>query len=122
MIDGHGPEERVSATPAVLELLERLSTRYGRLVIHQSGGCCDGSSPICIPAIELPPGPADVLLGTVGETPVYIDGEQDERWRQPELLLDVSPGPAMGFSLEGIEGVHLVAHAYSSKVTPAYDC
>jgi uncharacterized protein (DUF779 family) len=99
--------DRVSATPPVLELLQRLAARYGPLVIHQSGGCCDGSSPICLPAAELPPGPADVLLGTVGETPVYIDGDQDERWQYPELTIDLSAGAAMGFSLEGVENVHL---------------
>ncbi len=100
---------RVDATPEVLELLDRLAARYGPLVIHQSGGCCDGSSPICLPVAELPPGPDDVLLGVLGDTPVYIDGDQDERWRRPSLALDVSAGPAMGFSLEGIECVHLVA-------------
>jgi uncharacterized protein len=103
--------DRVSATPPVLELLERLAAHYGPLVIHQSGGCCDGSSPICLPAVELPPGPADVLLGTLGQTPVYIDGDQDERWQRPELVIDVSPGAAMGFSLEGVEEMHLVAHS-----------
>jgi uncharacterized protein len=100
--------DRVSATPAVLETLERLTARYGPLVIHQSGGCCDGSSPICLPAAELPPGPDDVLLGTIGETPVYVDAGQDRRWGEPRLAIDVSPGAAMGFSLEGVEGVHLV--------------
>jgi uncharacterized protein len=103
--------DRVRATPPVLRLLERLAARYGPLVIHQSGGCCDGSSPICLPAAELPPGPGDVLLGAVGETPVYIDGEQFRRWREPELVIDLADGPAMGFSLEGVEGVHLLASA-----------
>ncbi|HXP38458.1 MAG TPA: DUF779 domain-containing protein, partial [Solirubrobacteraceae bacterium] len=93
-------ETRVSATLPVLELLERLAARYGPLVIHQPGGCCDGSSPICLPAEELPAGPHDVLLGFLGSTPVYIDGEQDTRWREPKLHIDLSPGPAMGFSLE----------------------
>ena len=95
----------------MLGLLERLAARYGPLVIHQSGGCCDGSSPICLPAAELPPAPGDVLLGTVAETPVYVDGEQDRRWQQPDLLIDVRPGPTMGFSLEGVEDVHLVGLA-----------
>lgn len=104
--DGEG---RVSATPLVLELLERLAARYGPLVIHQSGGCCDGSSPICLPAGELPPGPGDVLLGVLDQTPVYVDRDQDERWRSPRLRIGLSPGPAMGFSLESTEGVHLVA-------------
>jgi uncharacterized protein (DUF779 family) len=102
-------ETRVSATPPVLELLERLAARYGPLVIHQPGGCCDGSSPICLPAEELPAGPHDVLLGFLGSTPVYIDGEQDERWHRPTLRVGLSPGPAMGFSLESTEGVHLLA-------------
>jgi uncharacterized protein (DUF779 family) len=109
---------RVSATPAVLELLERLAARYGPLVIHQSGGCCDGSSPICLPAEELPPGPADVLLGRLGQTPVYIDGDQDERWQRPELLIDVSHGAAMGFSLEGVEDMHLLAHSAEGRAQP----
>jgi uncharacterized protein (DUF779 family) len=102
-------EARVSATPPVLDLLERLAARYGPLVIHQSGGCCDGSSPICLPAEELPAGPHDVLLGIVGSTPVYVDGDQDERWRKPTLRIGLSSGPAMGFSLESSEGVHLLA-------------
>jgi uncharacterized protein len=103
--------DRVSATPPVLELLQRLAGRYGPLVIHQSGGCCDGSSPICLPAGELPASPGDILLGSVEETPVYIDAEQDERWRHPQLVIDLSPGAAMGFSLEGIEDVHLLARS-----------
>jgi uncharacterized protein (DUF779 family) len=49
------------------------------------------------------------LLGSVGDTPVHIDGEQDRRWQRPELVIDVSPGAAMGFSLEGVESVHLLA-------------
>ncbi len=100
---------RVSATPPVLEVLERLAARYGPLVIHQSGGCCDGSSPICLPADELPAGPHDVLLGVVGSTPVYVDRDQDERWQNPTLRIGLSSGPAMGFSLESTEGVHLLA-------------
>jgi uncharacterized protein (DUF779 family) len=100
---------RVSATPQALEAIERLRARHGAIVIHQSGGCCDGSSPICLPAGELPPGPGDVLLGEVGGAPVYIDGEQDLRWGTPEICIDVCAGAAMGFSLEGVDDVHFVA-------------
>ena len=99
---------RVRATPAALQAIARLTERHGPVVLHQSGGCCDGSSPICLPANELPPGPGDVLLGHVGGTPVYIDGQQDERWRRPDLIIDVSPGAAMGFSLEGSNELHFV--------------
>ncbi len=101
--------DRVSATPPALEVLERLAERYGPLVVHQSGGCCDGSSPICLPAVELPPGPGDVLLGHIGPTPVYVDCDQDRRFGEPDLVIDVAPGPAMGFSLEGALGLHLFA-------------
>ena len=100
---------RVSATPPVLEVLGRLAARYGPLVIHQSGGCCDDSSPICLPADELPAGPHDILLGVVGSTSVYVDHDQDERWQSPRLRIGLSSGPEMGFSLESTEGVHLLA-------------
>jgi uncharacterized protein (DUF779 family) len=99
---------RVTATPQALEAIERLTARHGPIVIHQSGGCCDGSSPICLPEAELPAGPADVLLGHVGGTPVFIDREQDKRWGVPDIRIDLSPGAAMGFSLEGVDDVHFV--------------
>jgi uncharacterized protein (DUF779 family) len=107
---------RVRATPRALEQLERLAARYGAVVMFQSGGCCDGSSPICLPAGELPPGPADVLLGELGGTLVYIDAEQDRRWGAPEFVIDVSPGAAMGFSLEGVDDMHFVTLTASAHV------
>ena len=102
---------RVSATPQALEAIERLTARHGAIVIHQSGGCCDGSSPMCLPEAELPAGPGDILLGHVGDAPVYIDGEQDKRWGCPDICIDLSPGAAMGFSLEGVDGVHFKTRA-----------
>lgn len=97
---------RVTATPAALELLERLRAAHGDLVVHLSGGCCDGSSPMCLRATDLPPGPNDVRLGTIGRTPVVIDGDQDSRWRAPSFHLDVGEGAGSGFSLEGLEDLH----------------
>jgi len=73
-----------------------------------SRGCCDGSSPIFFEEGELPPGLNDLLLGTLGQTPFYIDAEQHRRWCAPSLVLDVRDGAAEGFSLEGLEGVHVV--------------
>ena len=99
---------RVTATPEALEAIERLRAVHGPLAFFQSGGCCDGSSPICLKDGELPAGPNDVLLGTVGGAPFYIDSDQDERWRRPTLVLDVADGAAMGFSLEGLDGVHFL--------------
>lgn len=101
-------EPRVVATPEALEVIRRLRGAHGELALFLSGGCCDGSSPICLLAGELPPGPDDLRLGELGETPFYIDRDQYERWRSPRLILEVRDGAAEGFSLEGLEGVRFV--------------
>lgn len=103
---------RLTATPAALQLLERLRAEHGRLAVFQSGGCCEGSTPICLPEDELPAGPNDLLLGELAGTPVYMDAELYERWRRPAVQLDVSPGPAQGFSLS-LPDAHLVTRTPS---------
>jgi uncharacterized protein (DUF779 family) len=80
-------------------------------MFFQSAGCCDGGSPMCLREGELPLSPDDVLLGEIGDTPFYIDAQQYERWGSPHLTVDVSPGAAEGFSLEGLEGVHFVTRS-----------
>ena len=102
----------LTATDAAIELIERLRDEHGPLAIFQSGGCCDGSSPICVLADELPPGGGDLLLGEIAGAPVYVDSEQYERWRRPALQLDVGPGAAEGFSLS-LEDAHLVTRTLS---------
>ena len=99
-------EDQVVATDAAVVVLHNLAATFGPVILVQSGGCCDGSSPICMREGELLVSPNDVLLGQVESVPVYIDGEQYERWGRPRLELDVSPGPAEGFSLEALAGVH----------------
>ena len=99
---------RVIATPEALEAIERLQAVHGPLAFFQSGGCCEGSSPICLQEGELVLREDDLLLGAVGSAPFYIDADQDERWRRPALVLDVADGAAEGFSLEGLDGVHFV--------------
>ena len=81
---------RVTATPEALEAIERLTGRHGPLAFHQSGGCCDGSSPMCLTDGELPPGRTTCCSATVAGAPFYIDAEQDERWRRPTLVIDVA--------------------------------
>jgi uncharacterized protein (DUF779 family) len=103
--------ERVTATPAALDLIERLRAQHGDLIIHLSGGCCDGSSPMCLRAGDLPAGPHDVRLGSVAGVPVVIDGDQDDRWRRPAFHLDVAAGEAGGFSLEALEQMHFTVGA-----------
>src|SRR6185312_7687560 len=102
---------RVTATGPALEAIERLQAEHGAVAFFQSGGCCDGSSPMCLRVDEMPPGPNDVLLGEVGRAPVYIDSEQDRRWGQPELVIDVAPGAATSFSLEGALDLHFVSRS-----------
>ncbi|MDQ2894482.1 MAG: DUF779 domain-containing protein [Actinomycetota bacterium] len=99
----------VAATPAALEVIDRLEAAHGALAFFQSGGCCDGTSAICLKDGELPPGPYDVRLGEIGGAPFYIDKEQYDRWGTPRFLIDVAPGAATGFSLEGLEGVHFIS-------------
>jgi uncharacterized protein (DUF779 family) len=77
-------------------------------MFHQSGGCCDGSAPMCYVAGEFKLGARDVQLGEVGGCPFYIGGDQYERWRHTRLTLDVVPGRGSGFSLEAPEGVRFL--------------
>jgi hypothetical protein len=99
----------ISATDAALAELASLRERFGPLMLFQSGGCCDGSSPLCVPEGELLVGPNDLLLGDVGGAPFYIDVEQYERWNHPTFLLDVGPGAVGNFSLESLDGVHFTS-------------
>jgi uncharacterized protein (DUF779 family) len=92
-------EASVTATDAALEAIEHLRAAHGPLAFFQSGGCCDGSLPICLKEGELPPGPGDLLIGTVAGAPFYVDAEQHARWGRPSFVLDVRPAPAEGFSL-----------------------
>jgi uncharacterized protein (DUF779 family) len=107
--------QQVVATDAAVTVLRNLKAAFGPLMLVQSGGCCDGSSPICLREGELPLGAEDLLLGEVDGVPFYIDREQFERWNRPEFVLDVAPGPAEGFSLEALAGVHFVIGEASSR-------
>jgi len=100
--------DRIVATAEALDAIERLTAKHGALMLFQSGGCCDGSAPLCLQDGELLIGPNDRLLGTLAGMPVYIDAEQDTRWKHPNFVLDVAPGPASGFSLEGLDGLHFI--------------
>lgn len=98
------PVARVVATPAALELIAQLRKRHGPLMFHQSGGCCDGSAPMCYPAGELLVGQADVCLGEIGGAPFYMTRAQFEYWQHTRLVIDVVPGAGGMFSLEGPTG------------------
>ena len=97
--------EQVVCTEAAGALIAKLSARYGELMFHQSGGCCDGSSPMCYPRGEFLIGEQDVLLGAPCGQPFYMSRPQFEYWKHTQLTLDVVPGRGGMFSLEGPEGV-----------------
>jgi uncharacterized protein (DUF779 family) len=102
------PAARVVATDAAVAEIGRLRAEHGPLMFFQSGGCCDGSSPMCFPDGELLLGPNDLLLGEIGGCSFYIDAEQYERWNWPVFVVDVAPGAGSGMSLEGVDGVRFV--------------
>ena len=96
--------ERVIATDAALELIELLKERHGPIMFHQSGGCCDGSSPMCYEQGDLLLGNQDVLLGEIGGSPFYMHKNQFDYWKHTQLIIDVVEGRGGMFSLEGVEG------------------
>jgi uncharacterized protein len=109
-----GNVSRVAVTPQAAELLRRLQAEHGPLMFHQSGGCCDGSSPMCYPLGELVTGPSDVLLGSleIGDgtppLPVWMSAAQFDYWSHTHLIIDVVPGRGGGFSLEAPLGVRFL--------------
>jgi uncharacterized protein len=99
---------QVMATAAATKLMEKLAASHGALMFHQSGGCCDGSSPMCYPRGEFLVGDSDVLLGTLGAAPFYMSRSQFEYWKHTQLILDVVAGRGGMFSLENGEGVRFL--------------
>lgn len=103
---------RALITAAAADLLRTLQNRHGALMFHQSGGCCDGSSPMCYPDGDFIVGDRDILLAVldVGDgVPVWISGPQFEAWKHTQLVIDVVPGRGGGFSLESPEGMRFLS-------------
>lgn len=105
--------DRIALSEAAAALLLRLEQMHGPLMFHQSGGCCDGSAPMCFPLGEFIIGGADVLLGELdpgndGAIPFYMSKSQFEYWRHTHLTVDVVPGRGSGFSVEAPEGVRFL--------------
>ena len=104
---------RVDLTGEAADLLRRLTERHGRLMFHQSGGCCDGSSPMCYPLGDFLTGDADVHLGdlvveAIPDIPFWMSASQYEYWKHTHLTVDVVPGRGSGFSVEAPEGVRFL--------------
>ena len=99
-----GKPARVLATQAALDLIAKLAGEHGDILFHQSGGCCDGSSPMCFPVGDYMIAPDDVLLGTIGGANFYMSLSQFAYWKATQLTIDVVPGMGGMFSLENGSG------------------
>lgn len=103
--------ERVTATPEAQAMIEKLAGLHGALLFHQSGGCCDGSAPMCYPRGEFRVGAQDVYLGEIAGQPFYMGAAQFDYWQHTHLIIDVVPGRGSGFSLEAPEGVRFLTRS-----------
>ncbi|PFG34193.1 DUF779 domain-containing protein [Sanguibacter antarcticus] len=119
VIDGE-TTSRVALTQTAVDLVRMLWGKHGPLMFHQSGGCCDGSSPMCYPAGDLITSDADVLLGRFDVAPdgepaqpvdFWMSREQFAHWRHTHLTVDVVPGRGSGFSVEAPEGVRFLVRS-----------
>lgn len=99
---------RVTASDKAVELIDILRETHGSLMFHQSGGCCDGSSPMCFALGEFRVGGNDVLLGEVNHCPFYMDKDQFKYWQNTHLTVDVTEGRGSSFSLEIPMGLRFV--------------
>ena len=102
---------RVEITVAAAEIVEKLQRQHGALLLHQSGGCCDGSAPMCYPVGDFRVGPQDIQLGDIAGCRFYIGAAQFEYWQHTQLIIDVVPGRGSGFSAEAPEGVRFLTRS-----------
>jgi uncharacterized protein (DUF779 family) len=103
--------ERVTATAEAVGMINKLEGLHGPLMFHQSGGCCDGSAPMCYPRREFKVGAQDVYLGEIAGQPFYMGAAQFDYWQQTHLIIDVVAGRGSGFSLEAPEGVRFLTRS-----------
>ncbi len=103
--------DRVICTDAARQLIEKLERFHGPLLFHQSGGCCDGSAPMCYPRAELKIGAVDVAMGEIAGQPFYMSRDQFEYWKHTQLIIDVVVGRGAGFSLEAPEGFRFLTRS-----------
>ena len=120
--------KRVEITPAAAEVVARLKAEHGPLMFHQSGGCCDGSQPMCFAAGEFMVGGSDVWIGSIEDCPFYMNESQFEYWKHTHLTIDITSGRGSSFSLEIPLGLRFIVHSriFSeeelTKLTPVVHC
>ncbi|SKC18490.1 DUF779 domain-containing protein [Dyadobacter psychrophilus] len=99
---------RVLITDEAVKVVEKLKAENGDLMFHQSGGCCDGSQPMCFPKGEFRTSGSDVLLGEIAGCEFYMSRDQFEYWQHTQLTIDVTPGRGSSFSLEIPMGIRFI--------------
>jgi len=99
---------RVLISPEAIAVVNQLKERFGELMFHQSGGCCDGSQPMCFEKGEFRTGDSDVLLGAIEGCEFYMSRDQFEYWQHTQLTIDVTPGRGSSFSLEIPMGIRFI--------------
>ena len=102
---------RVLLTAEAAAMIAKLKAAHGPIMFHQSGGCCDGSAPMCFARGEFRVGPQDVLMGEIAGCEFYIGADQFEYWRHTQLIIDIVPGRGAGFTLEAPEGFRFLTRS-----------
>lgn len=103
--------ERVAATDEAIQLIQLMKKTHGSIMLYQSGGCCDGSAPMCYKEGDFPLGSNDIYLGSVGDTPFYMHKSQYEYWKHTQLILHAIPGRGATFSLDSLEENHFIINS-----------
>ena len=120
--------ERVLVSPAAEKLIVQLKEKFGPLMFHQSGGCCDGSQPMCFEKGEFKLGGSDIKIGTIADCEFFMSKDQFEYWKHTQLTIDVTPGRGSSFSLEIPMGLRFIVHSrlYTEAelldLAPTEDC
>ena len=102
---------RIEITPEATKIVDQLKKANGELIFHQSGGCCDGSSPMIFPKEDMYLDASDILMGTIAEVDFYMNKDQYEYWKHTHLTIDITEGRGSSFSLEIPLGVRFIIHS-----------
>ena len=128
MVQNNSTTPRVIVSPAAEKIIAQLKATHGDLMFHQSGGCCDGSQPMCFEKGEFKVGGSDVQIGTIADCAFYMSKDQFEYWKHTQLLIDITPGRGSSFSLEIPLGLRFIVHsrlftdAEFENLTPTIEC
>jgi uncharacterized protein len=120
--------KRVLVSPAAEKVIADLKEKFGPLMFHQSGGCCDGSQPMCFEKGEFKVGGSDVKIGTIADCEFFMSRDQFEYWKHTQLTIDITPGRGSSFSLEIPMGLRFIVHsrlyteAEMLAIEPIEDC